>query len=415
MDEDEGYARRALRLLDEEPASPSLVDIPRAVAEGRRRVRRRTLLRTGSAAVVVGLVAGGLAGTVAHRQARAPGLSAVPPGGAAAASVAAQAPEPPTGCAAEVLPAPGKHHGIVVIGGDPTGRYLVGRSFSPDGRYHPLLWTDGKLLELDRTGTDQEVDGIAVNSAGTVAWSSDHVYRYRDGKVEPVAAADGYRVMTLDAAGDLYALRQEPIAVTAPHPALRLLTVPAHGAPTVRDLQAEDPHGRGFVLAVGQDGTAVGNAAVGTGPLTTGASHAAAWRSGGGLTMLTPPDPADAARPTAAAGNWVGGAAWSTTGPPDTADLLNATGVRWNLATGAAEAVSGIADVLGINRYGWLVGEDAHARPVAVLGDHLLPLPSPAGTDGIGTLVYTVSDDGRVIGGQASRADSVVAVWWTCN
>jgi hypothetical protein len=127
------------------------------------------------------------------------------------------------------------------MGGDPGGRYLVGRSFGPDGHYHPLLWTDGRLTVLDATGTDAEVDGISVNSSGVVAWSSGqsagngyayHTYVYDAGKVTRVAAADGYHVLRVDEAGDLYGIDEASAGGVGAGPGngkVLLLTVPARG------------------------------------------------------------------------------------------------------------------------------------------------------------------------------------------
>lgn len=399
MSEEQDYARRALRLLDEEPDWPSIVDLDRAVVEGRRQVRRRTAVRITAAAVAVGLAAGGAAGTVAHRHAGTP-LSGGPQ---ASASVAVQAPTAPSACVAHLLPVPKGHQGIVVMGGDPDGRYLVGRSVDASGRHHPLLWTDGTLRDLDPVGTVSEVDGIAVNSSGTVAWSSGRTWLYRGGNVTPLTAADGYRVMRLDPAGGLLAVDGR----------LRLLSLPAGGAPAVRDLQALDPIGTGTVFAVGADGTAVGRAVTGTSAQQ--ATRGAVWRADGSFALLPVPGQDNAARPMAVAGDWAGGSSWTVPSPEPTNASDPANGVRWNLTTGNAEKVPGIARVEGVNRYGWLVGEDSHTVPVAVLGDHVVHLPVPAGAEPIGSMAVTVSDDGRVVGGQVSLPDTVAAARWTCG
>jgi hypothetical protein len=429
MERDEGYARRALRLLDEEPDWPSLVDIDRAIADGRRRERRNAALRVGATTVAVGLVVGGLAGAVAPPHAGGPGLAAVPSSGVAAhdpstaASVAEQAPPAPTGCAVHLLPAPEGFRSAVVMGADPTGRYLVGTSVDAGGRYHALLWTDGVPRLLDPTGTDTTIDGIAVNSSGIVAWSGGqpagdgytfHVYLYREGKVSRVDAAQGSVVIHVNPAGDILTLDGgAPRAKPGSGPQ-RLLSVPAGAPATLREVQRVESL-RAAVLAVDDDGTAVGLAAGGSGPLDYGDSHAAVWRDGT-MTVLNPPDAGYAARPTATADGWIGGLSWPAASPaPNYLPDELGTGVRWNLRTGAAEPVPGVRDIKGINRYGWTVGTTEDSHPVAALGDRVLALPLPAGADPIGSAAATVSDDGRTIGGLVVVNDRPTAVRWTCD
>jgi uncharacterized membrane protein len=426
MEQDEEYARRALRLLDEELDWPSLVDIDRALADGRRRERRHTAMRVGAATVAVGLVAGGLAGTVVKPQAAPPsgGVSVEPSG---IAAVAEQAPPAPTSCAAHPLPVPPGYHSTIVMGGDPTGRYLVGSSIDAGGRYHPLLWTDGAPRMLDPAGTGFEVDGIAVNASGAVAWSAGQaVFAYRDGKVSPVDAAKGYTVMHIDPVGDIYVtdgagLKTKPGA--APQ---RLLSVPAAGSGSARELQRVDTR-QAVVLTVDDDGTAAGLTAVGSGPLSYGNSHATVWRDGT-MTVLAPPYAGNAARPTASADGWIGGLSWpvpsqapsvapnpAPTPIQDQTPDVSGIAVRWNLRTGTTEQLPGIHDVKGINRYGWVVGVTRDGRPVAVLGDRVVTLPLPPGAEPKGSIATTVSDDGRVIGGEAPMRDTVTAVRWTCD
>jgi hypothetical protein len=435
MEQDEGFARRALQLLDEEPDWPSLVNIQRAVADGRRLERRRTAVRVSAATVAVGLVAGGVGAAVALGSRTGPDLIAVPPTGpapvgpSAAASVAAQAPPAPTSCTVNLLPVPKGAKTVRMMGGDPSGRYLVGSAIDGAGHYHALLWTDGDLRVLDDATAD--VDGIAVNASGTVAWSAGpSAYEYRDGKVSPLPAANGYRVMRIDPAGDVYALDERdvyrgPPASGAPgtkpgNGAQRLLTVSAGGSSSVRDLQQDDTLGPAAVLALDDDGTAVGLAAVGSGPIGNGNSHAAVWHAGT-MSVLTPPDAGYAARPAAIADGWVGGESWSLTvrTPDAKTGSLPGTGVRWNLRTGAAERISGLSTVSDINRYGWAVGRAPDGRSVAAFGDRVVRLPDPAGADpnvATGSMVTTVSDDGRVVGGEAFlRADGPTPVRWTCD
>ncbi len=420
MDLDEQAARRTLLVLDEEPETPSTVDVRRAVLDGRRRTRRRALVRAGALAMAVGLLAGAALGVVAHQSPPGGGAATVMPSLAPSvtpsASQAAQAPPAPASCAVQRLPAPPGHQGVIVMGGDPSGRYLVGRSFGTDGNYHPLLWTDGALLQLDTKGTDAEVDGISVNSSGVVAWSAGQssgdgyvyrTYRYAAGKVTELAAAKGFRVLRVDGSGTVYGI-DEASADGTGH--VRLVTVPVTGSPGVRDLQRTDTQGTPSVYDVGGDGTAVGVAANPKDAPGSAPSVGVYWRPGGPLAPLpVPSGAANGTRPVAIAGSWIAG----LTRP----ETDRTGGVRWNLDTGTVDLVEDVPTIEAINRYGWVVGEDARAQPVALLGDRLIRLPVPPGTvsGGAGAMAMTVSADGRVIGGQTSLPESVVAVRWTCQ
>jgi hypothetical protein len=176
--------------------------------------------------------------------------------------------------------------------------------------------------------------------------------------------------------------------------------------------------GKANRAAVDDDGTAVGLAAVGSGPIGYGNSHVAVWRAGT-MTVLVPPDAGYAARPTAIADGWIGGPSWPLTSqtPNPKAEYESGTAARWNPRTGAAERIPGMLDVQGMNRYGWAVGQGAgpDPHPVAALGDRVLTLPTPAGADPVGSAAVTVSDDGRVIGGQVPMPGTVTAVRWTCD
>jgi len=103
---------------------------------------------------------------------------------------------------------------------------------------------------------------------------------------------------------------------------------------------------------------------------------------------------------------WVSGRVYSTV-------------VRWNLRTGETQTfpeLAGAAD--GINRYGWLIGLDTQGRAKFVADAGPVPLPelSPHKPSGLSNIPNTLSDDGKVIGGQSDDKDDVIhAVLWTCS
>jgi hypothetical protein len=406
----------------------STVDIERILASGRRRQRLRAVAVRTTVAVLVGTLAGvALVGT----QRRAPGPQLiVDPQPTPSVTQAAQPAPPPTSCVAQVLPAPVDGQHVTVTGIDPSGHHLVGWSTDESGRYHPLLWTDGQLTVLDPDGSYAELDGLVVNQAGVVFWSGstapapdnhDRVWRYDDGAVTEVARATGYRVMAVDSHGGIVAVDQGP--TTGWH--VKLLQLPADGPATVRDLQALDPIGPGRVLAVDADGTAVGLADVRALPIGAGAGRAVIWPADGGMRILDPPPGYEAAVATVVHGGWVGGAAWRTADPhlPPAGQPVS---VLWDPGAGVRRLPAPLWWTGAINGYGWLTGTDLSHKPVLAAGDHVVSLPVPAGPQGAagavdpgavdpGTRATVLSDDARVIAGQAVLVDKAIALRWTCS
>jgi hypothetical protein len=417
MDGVENRARQLLRQLDTEPRGPSRVDLARIVADGRRRLRVRAMaLGSGVAAAALLLASVGVVALI--RQAGpAPSVAILdtpPP------SPAPTQPAAPTGCVGQLLPSPSGSREVTVLGTDPTGRYVVGRSVDKVGRYRPLLWTDGALTVLDRQGSDGEVDGMAVTASGTVVWSSsaasptgyrENIWRYEDGKLTRLDRGAGYRVMAVDDDGTVLALDQSTSTGPKVEPRVRLLALPADGRPErVRDLQALDTVGRARVVAVDGAGTAVGIADDATGVPGLGPARAVAWPADGPMRSLpAPDDPSVSTWAGAVSGDWVVGMAGDVKSRPIRA-------VRWDLRTGAGQWVDQLSRATAVNRYGWLAGTDPRQRPVLLVGDQAVPLPVPPGaTDGKGLAPTTVSDNGRTVAGLAAVGGTLSAVRWSCQ
>jgi hypothetical protein len=107
------------------------------------------------------------------------GGTAVPVGavdgshGTATSSASAQ-------CSVRRLPLPSGRHRGLVTGGDPSGRYLIGRTVTGAA----LLWHDGELIEgPEPPGTiatyPSDVNGAGVLVGGSVEDSGMHAWRYR--------------------------------------------------------------------------------------------------------------------------------------------------------------------------------------------------------------------------------------------
>ncbi len=410
--------------LDGDPPEPSTVELDRAVRDGRRRVRRRAVV-TGAAAVVTVLAtvtATSILAGSGHRQRPAEDgtVAASPSDPAAAVDVG---PPVPGDCTAQVLPAPPGYTGIVVMGMDPTGRYLVGRGFSPDRRYHALLWTDGQLSTLDPNGTLAEVGGIAVNSAGVVAWSSSEQvrdgyvrtsWRYTGGQSVKLNVPPDFVVSAVTGAGDVLAVSAQ--FATSGH-WLNLLA--AGGALAVHEVSATQPV---HLRKVDLDGAVVANEDPTAPRPDDSAALAMAWTPDGSAHPLTAPNgyaPDTVANDVS--GDWVVGNTRTFTGKdPAEARRQQATeksaAIRWNLRTTQRRAFPDLSTAQGVNRYGWFTGADTASRPVAVFGDQVRVLPLPAHAEaGAGTFGTAISDDGRIIAGQANLPKTVAAVRWSCG
>src|SRR3954466_10344111 len=158
METDEEYATVVLRRLDGPLPRTSTVDVGQAMTEGRRRRRMRRLtglLSAGTATAVVLVAVPVAAGAL--RPGGPPAVVTMDGSAllAGTASVVAQPPPAPTACTIAKLPVP-KGEMSLVTGGDPTGRYLVGRSYPTGTGTRPILiWHDGVVRQVDIPGDDQ--------------------------------------------------------------------------------------------------------------------------------------------------------------------------------------------------------------------------------------------------------------------
>jgi len=189
MNDDE-YGAVLLRPLDVEPAGPPMVDVPRAMREGRLMRRRRWAFGGGFLAVLTtGLVTGSLliAPATPHR----PVLPPDPP--------------LPKSCTMAALPT-GKYKGAQVNGGDSTGRWHFGLSnpYVNTGPQHILVWHDGALVgDADRPGS--EVNLSSINASGVIVGEANdkktgiRPYVYRAGKISPLKGGIGSAVEINDA------------------------------------------------------------------------------------------------------------------------------------------------------------------------------------------------------------------------
>jgi hypothetical protein len=414
MQLDEETAGVVLRPLDQDPHTPSTIDVRRAVSEGRRRRRVR---RAGAYAATAGVTALALAGgTIVAGNWRSADKP-VQPGGSASAPVQTTAPPPaaPTQCKLAQLPLPDGRIMALVTAGDPTGRFLAGRTYPAKGGQdgsmglHLVIWDRLRPTQVTMPGDDQSFQdinshGVAVGS-GWIGNSTTSFF-YRDGKVGKLPDGDASEVRAINDAGAV-------VGTKADKP---IIWRTVDQSPAVLALPSGVSVGKAF--DIDEDGTVIG--AVGP------TDQPYVWApdgTGRALPVPSPPPPSSSTDPGAqAAGKKAKGGnpallfnirdGWVTGRVGDTAML-------WNLRTGAVTQVPEIdvrADA--VNKYGWQVGLTRQGKAIlrSDAGPVALPelYPHPGGT--LTNIPNTISDDGTVIGGQSDdRSDTIRAVVWTCS
>ncbi|GIF09175.1 hypothetical protein [Actinoplanes siamensis] len=108
------------------------MDVDLAITTARRKRAVRNSGLAGAAALTLAAVAGGA--LMINRPVEKAERTAEP----AAAPVT-----PPTSRTVEQLPAPDGAPSALISGGDPAGKYFVGRSSSRVGGYQAVIWHDG--------------------------------------------------------------------------------------------------------------------------------------------------------------------------------------------------------------------------------------------------------------------------------
>ena len=389
-----------LRSLDEEPPTPSAVDVQRAIADGRRRRAGRGGGYVGAAVLTVFVIVGASLASEGLFTDAGPNDAAV--GGSGS-------PKAPTSCTLERLPVPDNAPMALTAGADPTGQYIVGRSYPKAGGYQAVIWHDGKATLVMLPG-DLEENLQDVNSTGTaVGWSYQDTgsvpYVYRDGQVSQLPGVKNGSALAINDAG---AIVGDDAAGAA------LLWPSATAEPTRLPL----PAGASAATAndIDEDGTVVG---------TIDLKRPYVWFADGTHRELPLPTingkKAVSARVFSIRNGWA-------TGVADTDDRAKGAKnpdaapvgpIRWNVRTGEVrlfDELRGRASTA--NAQGWLIGMDKQGRAALVTDTSTVPLaglaaPEPGGLSDIPT---TLSDDGRVISGQSDDATGTIqAVVWRCH
>lgn len=410
-----------LRPLDDEPRRPSTVDVARAIADGRRRRRTRRAAGYTGVAVVTALAVGGTSfagGLFTNDTPRnAATRKAVPP------AVTPSKPAQPTDCAIDRLPVPDREPMALVSGGDPSGRYLVGRTYPKAGGYQAVLWHDGKVRKVMLPG-DMEEALPDVNSSGTaVGWSYVPADDDADSGPIPYVFQAG-KVSKLPGVlrGSAYAINDAGAIVgegNGGDSADRAMFWPSATAEAVR-LPVPAGTKESSARDIDEDGTTIGY--VGRRPYV--------WLPDGTHHELPMPtidgEPADTATVFSIRNGWVTGFAGNGGGAVSAKirgeklqkGELQEGAVRWNIRTGEVRVFADLnSGANAVNAQGWQAGADEQGRAVLV-ADSTVVLPDLVShlKGALANIANTVSDDGRTVGGQSDDTlGTIQAVVWHCR
>jgi uncharacterized membrane protein len=395
-----------LRSLDAEPPTPSRVDVERAIADGRRRRARRgagyagAATLTAAAVVGVSVVASGL---FADTRPDA-GHSTSPPASTASGAPGWTPPPAtaPTSCALERLPVPDDVPMALTAGADPTGRWIVGRSYPKGDSYQAIIWHDGTPTKVPLPGDSEEMLED-VNSAGTaVGWSYEGAgpvpYVYRDGTVSGLPGADHGSAVAINDAG----------AIAGDAGGAPVVWPSATSAPSVLPL----PSGAstGSATDIDEDGTVVGN---------IDDDRPYVWFADGTHREL--PLPTLDGAPAAIGRVFTVRNGWATGLAAPGGDIPGAEGtptaVRWNVHTGEVRVFAELnIRASTANAHGWQVGSNKEGKAVLVTDTGTVALPDLGNHEPLTVIPTTLSDDGRVISGQADDTTGTIrAVVWRCG
>ena len=400
-----GRAALAEHLIE---AHPEWDKVPE-IAETFSRVRRKRAIRRATlAAVLAVLVALPLAILLRGEGSEPPFIGPTGP-------VTMLSPTPPakavSACTAKTLPGLPNEPGVALLGGEPTGRHLVGVNERDSGQPRPVLWTDGVPSTFAIPGGF--LTGIAVNSVGVVAGStydeagtSFKVWTYYHGQVSIVMdsrkVSDARPVVAINTRGDIL-LGNGP----AGQPLLRL----AGRRPVLRELPAPDGATEVFPMDLSEDGTVVG--------YTDDSDSAVVWRPGQAVRRLPAPGEGWSTMAWRVRGEWVVGAGQKTASyDPATGTYANRALLRWNLGTDELTQVTGTDSAKGVTSQGWMLRETEESKGSIDINGTLVALPTV--TDGPpinDPTVSFISDDGRVVGGGSRYVSNgrELAIAWSCS
>lgn len=327
--------------------------------------------------------------------------------GAASVASTRDIPAPPTSCAIQRLGEPAGSTLSIVTGADPTGRYLVGRGYpdDPNNNYRRdvVLWDNSRRpTPVDVPGIDQQLadinsSGVAVGSSyDPDTWGLMTPWIYRNGKVKALPGVGSGDAVGINERGQIAGNRDGEGDGPVWWPDSKSRPV---------DLKLPEGAVHGRTHDIDTDGTIVG--------VVTDADfvdRAYVWRPDGVAKQLPlPSGHGPMSRAFGIRNGWITGLA----GGPD-----GIVALRWHLRSGEVRVYPEFdirADAA--NRYGWLVGSSVKGKGLFVSDTNVLSLPGLADhNEPLGDIAVTISDDARVIAGQAlDSAGNIRAVRWRCG
>lgn len=394
-----------------QPRGASTVDIAKAIADGDRYHRRVRLAGSaGAGATVVIVAVAGWTVVADGSQKPAPptaGKSAGPSAGTrqSTGQSAGPSPGPSAGCVVQRLATPAGEGPRAVVGGvDPTGRYIVGRTY-PNGRPTTVVWEHLQPRMLPMQGEDPMLTGatstgvfIGSSFTGTDTMTA---WVYKGGKFSKLPGTGAIAHAINEREVIVGSVQGRPAMWASPEAQPTLLRMPA---------------GKGWAGAasgVDDDGTIVGT-------LTNSEfkeGQAYVWRPDGTLQKLAQPTvkgkPATSYSVRMIRNGWVLG--WAAYDEPNRGPRwLGAP--RWNLRTGVLDTTEGVFS--SVNAQGRIVGQLSVVAPDGTT----MTLPTPDGVDPKSAMVNTeaISDDGTIIAGYLNARDGSldeqpIAVVWRCG
>jgi hypothetical protein len=291
----------------------------------------------------------------------------------------------------------------LITGGDPTGRYQVGRIY-PAGGPKAVIWDGRRPTVVDLPGSDDTLSD--VNSAGLAVGSSFRgdkavAWAYEGGKITQLAG-EGSAADAVNERGEIAGtVQDQPVVWRSVTAQPKRLAMPSGSL-------------MGQARGIDEDGTVIGTAiAVG------GKSRAYAWSPDGTARLLDLPPTTPSGVPNGSfafsvRNGWISGEAIVEVS--EGAEYHYST--VWNLATGDVKLTPDVGRVAAVNAQGWLVGRGTD-RLVLVTDTVVVGLPLPDGAK-IGRYdeVDTVSDDGRIGAGELNPQNDLTgarALIWTCS
>ena len=418
MTDEERYAQSVLapmREIREAPTSPATIDIGRAIVDGKRRIRIRRLAAVGAIAgvtavvvVVVPLTAGALRQRVLPETGTSAPVvdrSQTPPTPDRSAGPARL----PIDCTGQRLAVPDGVPKSITTGLDPTGRFILGRSYPGGAAQQVLIWENGTARRVDLPGVDQMlVDanpaGVAVGRSYRSGVLTSWVY---DGRTATELRADDPAAPSaIGETGRIVGYREAGEGGRRP-------VVWASSTTTAADLPLPGPRWEGRAVDVAPDGTVVGVIhEVGT---DVGREQGYVWAPDGTGRMVAPPVidgvRADGFRPYAIGPEWITGVAVFFV-PGTKSFRLQAA--RVNVRTGVGDRYPTTPDFVtsGADGSGWLAGQ--FDGPATLSDGGVTFLPRVSGLTAQETMA--VSQDGRVVVGQGVDGQKRTrAVVWRCQ